>query len=821
MGFFALILPIVFLGCSGDDGSQGPAGAQGPIGPTGPTGPTGPGATTAVTPESCIVCHNGDVARNGSTHQAAYDQLYQDNVIKVTNLAYTFNPVDNTDVVTFNMTKAGLPFNCTELNSYQAPPNGTGSALSIGFVEYTAASRSFDQPAPLTARLGIGNSQSSSTASTLSYNAGTNLCTSTKATSAAGDLSGKNGLVVVYGRNESLNAVDQSPELAFTRVSQNKYPFAAALKTGTVNYASAANVKGCEKCHTVPFLKHGYIYGLPGGVAGTDFYVCKACHLDSGAGGHYEWQLAVDNPPLWAAYDAGAGTPLDNATKAKYAYKTRLMNDVHMSHAMEFPYPQSMANCVVCHEGKLGTILANTNFVLETCKSCHPVTGSAKYSGGIAGGIPYELGTPGVNTTNVRALETIVPHTIPDPAVQNCYACHIVGGIAPGFSEIHKGYDEQIYYAEGQKFASAITVSIDNASFDNTSVLRFGFSAAGSAGGLSSANIVPTILVGLYGYDTKDFIIGPHESSGSPSRRLLEYSTATPAPTNNSPRITVTGGAGSWNVTANLSDWASLIAADNVVRVEIGVIPTLRVNPPADNTVVALNAKTRTFNLKTKAFNDSFYPAIVNVANGCNNCHDALGKTFHSPDRGGTVVICRMCHITKAGGSHLEMQSRSIDSYAHAIHSFQAFDPGDIDFTDPVLALHYTEHTEFAFPTLGRTNCVACHNATFPGALPTDRIPFDVPDQTKSFPSLSSGADTFTGMTRNIGAVPPYIMGPASRACGGCHRANFINTDDAGSLASFNSHTRTFGYLIDETGKSSAEQQDDILGVIIEIFSIL
>ena len=29
-----------------------------------------------------------------------------------------------------------------------------------------------------------------------------------------------------------------------------------------------------------------------------------------------------------------------------YAYKTTLMNDVHMSHAMEFPYPQSMSNCV-------------------------------------------------------------------------------------------------------------------------------------------------------------------------------------------------------------------------------------------------------------------------------------------------------------------------------------------------------------------------------------------------------------------------------------------------------------------------------------------
>ena len=74
---------------------------------------------------------------------------------------------------------------------------------------------------------------------------------------------------------------------------------------------------------------------------------------------------------------------------------------------------------------------------------------------------------------------------------------------------------------------------------------------------------------------------------------------------------------------------------------------------------------------------------------GCNNCHDALATTFHTPDRGGNVVVCRLCHITKAAGSHLELQSRSIDSYTHAIHRFQDFDTGTIDFTDPVEAMEY------------------------------------------------------------------------------------------------------------------------------------
>ncbi len=119
--------------------------------------------------------------------------------------------------------------------------------------------------------------------------------------------------------------------------------------------------------------------------------------------------------------------------------------------------------------------------------------------------------------------------------------------------------------------------------------------------------------------------------------------------------------------------------------------------------MLALNAPSRTFDLGANAFADGYYSPIAKVADGCNNCHDALATTFHTPDRGGNIVVCRMCHITKSGASHLEMQSRSIDSYVHAIHSGQAFDIGNIDFSDPVAALHYNEHIEFPFPTHGIT----------------------------------------------------------------------------------------------------------------------
>ena len=819
IGILCLLVPFVFLGCEGDDGATGATGAQGPAGPPGPPGQD---LTATLSLESCAICHDDQNVRNGDAHQADYDARFQDNVVVVSNIAYTYNATDNQHIVTFNMTKAGQPFNCTQTSTGARDPR-TGTvedSLGLYFEEYTAATTSFDPPAPLTGRLSLGTQGSASTASTLSYDAGTNLCTSTvndnNSAGPVGDLSTKNGIIVVYGRDD-VNGALASP----SRVILSVFPFAGVMKTGVVDYASAATVSGCEKCHTVPYLKHGYIYGRVGGDPATDFYTCKGCHTDNGAGGHFIWQLLVDNPQRAAEIEgliaANPGTDeADHMTPAEltaYAYKTSLMNDVHMSHAMEFAYPQSMGNCATCHEGKLAAMLTDNNFTIETCKSCHPVTGGTDLADD-DGDFTVDTRTKNPLNKQAPALASILPPLgtahLP-PFAQACNTCHTTGGIAPVFDAIHTGYDKVIYGdAAGTKYSSAITVTIDNASFaDNTNTLTFGFHATGSLGGVSSDNIVPTVLVGLYGYDTKDYIAGPHERTIDSSRDLEAAAGTT------HPRITITKpAAGTWVATANLSNWAALIAADNVTRVEIGVMPTLR-SPALDNAIVALNAPSRTFNIATQQFENNFFGnsivrvqggAVGGVVSGCNNCHDALATTFHSPDRGGNVVVCRLCHITKAAGSHLELQSRSIDSYTHAIHRFQAFDTGSIDFTDPVEAMEYTHHVESNFPTFGVENCRACHNAG----------KFNVPNQGLSLPGVLS--DTDFGTVRNIGAIDNLITGPATRACGACHRAEAIIANegfgDPVKLANINSHMTTFGYMI-ETPPAT------ILGVINEIFAML
>jgi OmcA/MtrC family decaheme c-type cytochrome len=771
---------IVFLaltGCDGDDGAPGqdvdPAtvdNLQAQI-----------DALTLGTVESCAVCHdtgsgNDGVALSGAGHQEDYEKYYQDQVIRVTNLAYQY--VAPNDVVTFEMVKKDengvyQNFDCRDATTND--PDLPSDSLNIYFVQYNQTDREYFNPSdggsspdPDDDRLSIKG--------TLAYDAGTNVCTSTNPQSdfggagALGDLSLLNGHIAVYGRDETLDANSAK------HIANPKYPFATILKVGTNDYVSQANASGCEGCHTRPFLKHAYIYGeVNDGTNndGNDFYVCKVCHLDNGSGGHLDWQILKDDPARYADLD---NNPITDAEKAKYAYKTRLMNDVHMSHNMEFGFPQSMMNCNTCHAGKLdpdaGGVLADANYQDVTCKSCHAVDS-----------LIAKMQTSRDGRSITLHDSTVVPALQLGNPVDCATNCHGTGGSGPLLRSIHNGYNPRIYAdATGTRYSDAFTASVDAASFDAaTNILTVSFSAAENPDipGLAVTDIVPTVVIGLYGYDTKDFIVAAHGRDAD-RNRLLEYPVDG---TTVNPRFTtLTAATGAWEITADLSMWADMITDGVIKRAELAVLPLLE---NADGDSVGLNAPSKTFDLGTNQFVD-FYPDIVNVADGCNTCHDQLATTFHNGSRGGNIKACRLCHVPSSGGSHLEMQSRAIDSYVHAIHSFQVFDIGDIDFSDPVEALEHQHHVQAEFPRFGIMNCESCHN---PGM-------YGVPDQSKSLPAVLSASDDVAD--RNIGTVPSVVTGPAARACGACHRAEFIKADDAGGLAAFNAHTQVFGYRVEE-----------------------
>jgi len=769
-----------------------------------------------VGPEICSYCHNGEVARNGKSHQDEYDELFQQDVVKVSNVLYDGSDGTN-DIVTFHMTKNDQPFDCTLLNS--ANPDGSTNSLNIYYSQYTNTSPSRRWGADLD---GDGVGDRISLKGTVTYLSNGD-CKSMKAQTTLGNLALTNGIVVVYGENEILGRP------ANTYISLGRFPFSGYEILGSVDYTSAANVTGCENCHQTPYYKHGYIRGDISEGGGLDFYACKVCHLDNGNGGHVDWQIAVDNPQRWA--EIWNGSAVTDAEKTQYAYKTRLMNDVHMSHSMEFPYPQPINTCATCHAGKLTETLSDENFILETCLSCHPVTGGTDTADA--------KGDFAVDTRDM-ALKTIWAdrgvtqfHLESDGSVTTtpCNVCHTGDttspfyGVAPVFSEIHDGYESRIYYkdmADGQykHYRDAITASIDSVTLDNN-VLDIKFSAAGTAGDLSADDVVPTVQVSFYGYDTKDFILSNHTRNKAGLRMEFAVGSA-----DNALFTTVAGTAPNWEVKLDLAAYASdpddfdivaNIASGVVKKAEVMVRPRL---DNADGDSVGLNAVSKTVDVTadgTDMYVANYFQgvdapdatskvgnALVKVEkvvdpvtdskSGCNSCHDQLAITFHSGDRGGNIVVCRSCHVVTSGGSHLEGQSRSIDSYVHAIHRFQAFDVDEIDFTDPVEKARYEEHTEFLFPDFAAINCQRCHTES--RAVDNGmRGTFDIPDQALSMPGLLSATDELPGF--NFNATPEVVVGPAARACGGCHRAQFIKEDDTGGYAVFNEHTKLFGYRVE------------------------
>jgi len=606
--------------------------------------------------------------------------------------------------------------------------------------------------------------------------------------------------------------------------------FGTADVTDQDAYASAANVAGCKKCHGSPYLKHGYraaqVAGLP------DFSACKSCHYDDRNGGHEDWQYMVDDPLNWAT----AGLP-EADVKTRYAYKAKLMNDVHMAHAMEFPYPMSMANCATCHEGKLDEVLADTNFTPETCLSCHPVQGTDAWPelGAQAEGKYYQANrAPALEYLWASADMDLSFHDV--VALPNCQQCHGVGMVKP-FNELHSGYDDRISNANGERYADLYTVSIDGITLAGDA-LTIDFSA-------NNAAIVPEVLVSFYGWDSKQFVIASHSrdgsdlctSRGNPAGCRMEYE---PGDTN--PLFTEDAASvpGDWRVTLDMAAFQAvlsdntpvlsdniptMIANGDIKKAEITLTPTLTL----DGVRVGLDAVTETFDLgATMVVADYFKGdnAIVDTQL-CNVCHDQLGVTFHSGSgRGGDIVACKNCHATIFTGSHLEMASRSIENYVHGIHSFQDFDTDDtFEVFDPVLAKRYDQHIKHVFPNFTIRNCEACH---LEGT-------YDVPDQSKSLPGALSASypvatwykiddveDSPTeGLAfedpagRNIGTVPEVVTGPASRACGACHRARLINADAAGELAAFNAHTKAGGTFVEN------DAEDTILfGIIDKIMSM-
>jgi len=764
------MLAFALSGCEGDDGAPGPTGPQGPEGPTGPEGPPGPvpdsvqASIDAAAPESCAVCHDGA----GDLHQASYDDYVDESAYVL-----TMDDVNSVDVggtfdvtLTFSITYNGMPFD-------DGP--GLPSLDQARFYAVTYDSSTGEYL----------NSTSMSTNNVVpSGNPGEYTLTQSGFTFAPEQQTVAPAGAHVYGyiadgplfSHDSGGSSEFPPGThvhLYDDVSNAAIAFGTAASADVANaYVSAANVEACEGCHGTPYLKHGYRAAVVENI--PDFAACKSCHYDDRTGGHPDWQYMVDEPFNWAT---------GVAATADYAYTANIMNDTHMSHAMEFPYPMSMSNCNSCHAGKLAVVLDNDEFTSETCLSCHPVQGIDAWPGQ---DYYQALRAPALDYLWQRDAD-LTFHT-PDMV---CTGCH-GAGVSQPLSAYHNGYDSGIYDETGTRYSDIYSVSIDSVTMTGN-LVTVEFSATDPA-------IVPEVLISMYGWNTKNFIVPSHARDGSglcPNSRGtgcdFEYTPESSGGGAN-PLFTEDAASvpGAWIVTADLGAWVptaaqpddipTMIADGTITKLEVSLTPEVAV----DGEDVVIVGTDQTFDIVANAETDTYYKgaaATVDV-DKCNVCHDTLTSTFHNDSGriGEDIIVCKNCHNPTFPGSHLEMASRSIDNYVHAIHSFQPFDLDDVYADDdPVYNAWTAQHILHTFPNFTIRNCEACHVA---GS-------FNVPDQAQSIPGVLSAS--YDIPPRAIGNIPEAVVGPASRACGGCHRPDLINFDLAGDLAALDAHTKAFG----------------------------
>ena len=172
-------------------------------------------------------------------------------------------------------------------------------------------------------------------------------------------------------------------------------------------------------------------------------------------------------------------------------------------------------------------------------------------------------------------------HGTMDLNTTDCTTCYGEGKPASSFSKIHSGYDKAIYTADGIKYSEAISVTIDSATLkDNKLNIKFKAAQKPEVKNVDvTKNMTPTVLVGLYGWDTKDFVIGGHERTVDTNKdgkidrsdlAILETEVG-----KDHPNIkTISAKDGAWEVEADLTEWADLIKDGTVKRLEIGVLPT-------------------------------------------------------------------------------------------------------------------------------------------------------------------------------------------------------------------------------------------------------
>ncbi len=501
---------------------------------------------------------------------------------------------------------------------------------------------------------------------------------------------------------------------------------------------------------------------------------CEKCHgtpyLKHGYRGADATNLDSFGACKVCHYDTRAGHSSEEFFgDASYAYTADVMTDVHASHLNVFPYPQEMANCVTCHSGTKLTdeTLIDENFTRAVCTSCHADVDAT------------------TNTTVALPLSAIKPFWHDSAAYTNCENCHSPAGASyssttTGFADVHPGYDMTKYASVADAEAGTLryTYFVDGVTYDATAsslTITWGAKDAADAA-VNVLNLDATagpvflglpaerdnesegirILVGYYGW-------GTHNVAAYDQYRKDDVIANT----------TYDSTTGIATTTFPLTD---KLATYDASKLEIGIIGV----PEVDGTMVAVKSVTKGIVLADGSLVDR--SGIVADAK-CNACHDNIvihTNSSHGHTAVGNVNSCLFCHNTSSA-AHVTNQSRAIDSYLHDLHTF-------------------VEEPEFVYPMFSLQNCESCHV----GATDAYNAPYNVPDQLAASGALIDAPDE------------PVTVGPGSKSCGSCHRANALKDGDLSGVAEINSHTKVFGYRVPESVMSFVDVMNAIFAKLAE-----
>ena len=771
----ALMMPVMLLGCAGDDGSLG---AQGVQGVPGPPGPPGPGGTAS--PESCAVCHSSVASIHAAT-----------GVVSVSGIAQAL--VGGNLVVNFNIKVDGVN-------------NDSFTPLYRGYVNFDNAALQTTPPSLITT---FQRNTITSNVTLASIGAGNYTIT----VPAANVINDSNYLFVL-----TVGGVSHSGPVLEATVN---------VQYGAAHLRDLVSSDACASCHgPYPVRTEKFPHYRVGGAE------CQICHSQATRATAF---ISKNAAGAFVSSDNVYGTNLTeyvhgihnshNMPDGVYYRTTAADGAFTTEDRYSIGFPSNMRNCKVCHKtaSQLATVAAApvSNYL---CKTCHNNwDGFVRSTGTLvftpASGIDWHRTFP----DNVDCMSTA--------------GCHGVAGARFNeASDFHNSFDST---AQGtNSFYRGTDISFDNpnqVSFNVTGVTKAGdnvtFTWAATKNGLAvnpcntDINAGPTFRnLGAYlAYAKGDDWVNENVGT-SPGQPLGARNFFTSLSTTCAANVATTTGL---RIAAGTSYATKAVLAIGGKALDKGGLV-----PANDNAFfVRVPSPTYAFSMT----DGSAVAARRNAVNTlkCLECH--RGSLYqHGGDRVDNEQLCVICHNPSSNDKSVRQVTWRVVNADNTVNTDATYDGKVGETYDMRTMLHsihgvskrtypwvvYRSRGIYAFPPpvyeeiggdlferaypkptgwpapgdntiYGSTNggrithnwtvvhypkppseCLACHNA---GA-------YEAPDQTKAVALTVDPGTSFPVQSDDI------VIGPTAAACTACHASAPVRT-----------HANQFGYRTNVT----------------------